>query len=140
VVFHGRLSADELAPLVRHSRALLVPSRWYENQPMTILEAFAASTPVVVTDMGGMPELVEPGVHGLVVPADDDARLAEALAHLDSNPDEAVTMGIAGRRRLEQDFAAAAHLSRLEGVYDKASTRVGRSAKSLVAQRSETSP
>lgn len=139
VVFHGRLSADELAPLVRHTRALLVPSRWYENQPMTILEAFAASTPVVVTDMGGMPELVEPGVHGLVVPADDDALLAGALARLDSNPEEAVAMGVAGRRRLEQDFAAAAHLSRLEVVYDKASTRAGRSTKPPVAQRSETS-
>ena len=106
---------------------------------MTILEAFAASTPVVVTDMGGMPELVEPGVHGLVVPADDDALLAGALARLDANPEEAVTMGVAGRRRLEQDFAAAAHLSRLDVVYDKASTRAGRSAKPPVAQRSETS-
>lgn len=139
VVFHGRLSADELAPLVQHSRALLVPSRWYENQPMTILEAFAASTPVVVTDMGGMPELVEPGVHGLVVPADDDALLAGALARLDANPEEAVTMGVAGRRRLEEDFAAAAHLSRLDVVYDKASTRAGRPAKPSVSQRSETS-
>ena len=133
-------SADELAAAgAAQPRTAVVPSRWYENQPMAILEAFAASTPVVVTDMGGMPELVEPGVDGLVVPADDDARLAGALAHLDSSPEEAVTMGIAGRRRLEQDFAAAAHLSRLDVVYDKASTRAGRTAKSLVAQRSESS-
>jgi hypothetical protein len=48
-------------------------------------------------------------------------------------------MGVAGRRRLEQDFAADAHLSRLEAVYDKASTRAGRSTKPPVAQRSETS-
>jgi glycosyltransferase involved in cell wall biosynthesis len=139
VVFHGRLSAEELGPLVRRSRALLVPSRWYENQPMTVLEAFAAATPVVVTDMGGMPELVEPGVHGLVVPADDDALLAAALDRLDADPDEAVAMGAAGRRRLERDFAPSAHLARLEAVYEKASIRAGRSARRLVAQRSGAS-
>ncbi|HET9632758.1 MAG TPA: glycosyltransferase [Terrabacter sp.] len=139
VVFHGRLSASELGTLVRRSRALLVPSRWYENQPMTILEAFAASTPVVVTDLGGMPELVEPGVHGLVVPADDDARLAEALARLEADPDHALAMGMAGRRRLEQDFSAEAHLSRLDSVYERAAARRGRPAPPSVGARSGTS-
>lgn len=136
VIFHGRLSADELAPLVRGSRALLVPSRWYENQPMTILESFAAATPVVVTAMGGMPELVDPGVHGLVVPADDDALLAEALARLDSDPDEALAMGLAGRRRLEQEFGAEVHLSRLDVIYDNAGIRARRSRRRPAAQRS----
>ncbi|WP_374968281.1 glycosyltransferase [Terrabacter sp. BE26] len=136
VVFHGRLGADELAALVRRSRALLVPSRWYENQPMTVLEAFAASTPVVVTDLGGMPELVDPGVEGLVVRANDERLLARALARLEADPDEAVAMGMAGRRRLEQDFAAPAHLTRLGAVYEQARTTAARSAKHPVLQRS----
>ena len=81
VTFHGRLSGSDVAALVHGSLAMAVPSRWFENQPMTILEAFAASVPPIVTALGGMPELVEDGVQGLVVPHDDPAALAEAIGY-----------------------------------------------------------
>lgn len=117
VRFHGRLSADVLSELVAGSLAMVVPSRWYENQPMTILEAFAVGVPAVVTDLGGMPELVTPGVHGLVVPPNDPAALAAAIGTLHADPAAARAMGLAGRRRLESEFGAEAHLARLDSVY-----------------------
>ncbi len=120
VKFYGRLSADALAVLVSGSLATVVPSRWYENQPMTILEAFAVGVPAIVTDLGGMPDLVTPGVHGLVVPPNDAAALAAAITQLHDDPVAARAMGLAGRRRLETQFDSSTHLAALEEVYASA--------------------
>ena len=59
---------------------VVVPSRWYENQPMVVLEALARGVPVVGSALGGMPELIEPGATGDLVPANDPHALAAALA------------------------------------------------------------
>lgn len=120
VRFHGRLDAAALADLLRASRALVLPARWYENQPMIILEAYAVGTPVLVTDLGGLPELVRDGEQGLVVPANDPVALAAAMDRLDSDPDAALAMGRAGRARLEAEFGADVHLQRLAAVYETA--------------------
>lgn len=117
VRFHGRLDKQALRPLVAGALATVVPSRWYENQPMTILESYALEVPVVVTAMGGMPELVDAGSDGLVVPHDDPAALAAALSKLAADPDLATTMGSKGRARLAAEFAPDLHLRRLEQVY-----------------------
>ena len=117
VVFHGRLDKAALQSLVASCMASVVPSRWHENQPLTILESYAALVPAVVTDLGGMPELVRDGVDGLVVPADDPVALAAALENLRSNPSLAAEMGRAGRERLAREFDADLHLHRLEAVY-----------------------
>ena len=111
------LFAPALRPLVAGALATVVPSRWYENQPMTILESYALEVPAVVTAMGGMPELVEAGTDGLVVPHDDPAALAAALAELADDPHLAMTMGAKGRARLAAEFAPDLHLQRLERVY-----------------------
>lgn len=120
VHFHGRLAKPELGELVRASLATVVPSRWNENQPMTILESFGAGVPVVVTRLGGMPELVTDGRDGLVVPHEDPAALADALSRLQADPAAAHRMGLAGRDRVQQDFGVEQHLDRLEGVYAEA--------------------
>src|SRR5205085_169093 len=58
VRFLGRLDADALASVIEDAVAVALPSRWYENQPMVVLEAFGRGVPVVATDLGGTPELV----------------------------------------------------------------------------------
>ena len=68
------------------------------------IEAQAMALPVVCTDAGGLPENVESGVTGLVVPRRDPGALADALAGLAADPDRRVTMGRAGRVRAEQRF------------------------------------
>src|SRR5205823_5487681 len=77
--FLGRLDSDAIDALISESVAVVVPSRWYENQPMTVLEAFARGTPVIATSIGGTPELVRQGTDGFLVPPDDPAALARAL-------------------------------------------------------------
>jgi glycosyltransferase involved in cell wall biosynthesis len=117
VTFHGRLDKDELRRLVASSVATVVPSRWHENQPMTILESYAVGVPVVVTHLGGMPELVNDGVDGCVVPPDDPRALAAALTGLLEQPAVAAEMGRRGLERLRRDFDPALHLARLDAVY-----------------------
>ncbi|MFB6392955.1 glycosyltransferase [Polymorphospora lycopeni] len=117
VRFHGRLDKARLHELVRAAGVVAVPSRWHENQPLSVLEAFACGVPVVGTDLGGLPELVEPGVDGEIVPADDPAALAAALTSVLADPDRALAMGRAGRQRIERDFPPAAHLRRLREIY-----------------------
>jgi glycosyltransferase involved in cell wall biosynthesis len=117
VRFHGRLDRDALHELVREGAALAVPSRWYENQPMTVLEAFACGVPVLATSLGGLPELVEPGVDGMVVPPNDPRALADAIGSVLTDPAAALAMGVAARRKVADKFTPERHLARLDDVY-----------------------
>ncbi len=65
---------------------LVVPSQWYENRPLVILEALAAGVPVLCTDLGGMRELVQEGVQGHRFPFGDAQRLRDLLAELLGEP------------------------------------------------------
>lgn len=117
ITFHGRLPRDELQALMRGSVASVVPSRWHENQPMTILESLGAGVPVIATALGGMPELVRDGIEGWVVPHDDPAALARTLTAVAADPVTAHAMGLAARERMLREFSSSAHLARLEEVY-----------------------
>ena len=98
--------------------ATVVPSRWYENQPMTILESYAAAVPAVVTSLGGSPELVEDGGDGIVVPPDDAPALAAAMSRLAADPAGARAMGRAGQARLLDRHSPERHLAALDELYD----------------------
>lgn len=117
VRFAGRLPSGELHDLMRSSAIVVAPSRWYENQPMVVLEAFGCARPVVASDLGGMPELVEHGVSGLLVEHDDAAALAKALIELATDPVRAHEMGVAAHRSAVDRFAIDRHLERLDQAY-----------------------
>jgi len=79
---HGRLEGDAVLELHARTDLLVVPSLWFENQPLVILEALWARTALAVSDLGGMAELVREGETGLRFPAGDAAALAARLAEL----------------------------------------------------------
>ena len=114
VTFHGRLPKDELHDLLRRSAVAVVPSTWYENQPMAVLEALAVGLPVIGSDLGGIPELIDPGHDGLLVPPGDDKALATAMGELLADPARAFAMGQNGRRKIEAEFPPSLHLERCE--------------------------
>lgn len=121
VRFLGRLTRAEVSELITGSRATLVPSRWHENQPMAILESFAARVPVIATSLGGMPELVENGKQGLVVPPNDPGALAGAMDTLAADPDLAERLGAAARARVVTNHDARTHLDLVSQAYERAS-------------------
>lgn len=84
----GPLKREEVPAAFREIDLLVVPSTWYENMPLTLLEARATRTPVLATDLGGMRELVEDGVHGWRFPTGDSAALADHLERLLLHPEE----------------------------------------------------
>ena len=119
VHFHGRLPTGELHELVRSACVSVIPSRWYENQPLAVLESFACAVPVVGTDLGGIPELIDPGIDGDLVPANDPDALAEALAPFLEAPEAAFEKGRAGRVKVEERFSPEVHLQRLTELYSE---------------------
>jgi 2-deoxystreptamine N-acetyl-D-glucosaminyltransferase/2-deoxystreptamine glucosyltransferase len=76
----------------------------------------AGGTPVVASDVGGIPEIVQHGVSGLLVPPGDAVALREALAELIADPGRRRAMGEAARRR-SHDFAASTIVPSLENLY-----------------------
>jgi glycosyltransferase involved in cell wall biosynthesis len=75
-----------------------------EAASLTLLEALASSVPVVVTDVGGNPEIVRNGVDGLLAPRGDAPAIAKALRTLLDDPERATAMGAAGRARVEEHY------------------------------------
>ncbi|MGL5911606.1 MAG: glycosyltransferase family 4 protein, partial [Phycicoccus sp.] len=126
VRFHGRMTTRDLHRLVASCVATVVPSRWHENQPLSVLESFALAVPVVSTDLGGLPELVTDAVTGRLVPADDPEALGSALAAMVADPESAHRMGRSARDLVAAEFSAASHLAGLDRVYrDAARARTG---------------
>jgi glycosyltransferase involved in cell wall biosynthesis len=103
VRFLGKAGAAEVHRLLRGAAALVVPSI-YEGMPLVVLEAMDASVPVVASRVAGIPEVVDDGRTGWLVPPEDPPGLAAVLAAALDDPDEARRRGAAGRLRLDQRF------------------------------------
>ncbi|MBE0416983.1 MAG: glycosyltransferase [Coriobacteriia bacterium] len=116
----GWLCEDDARRVLAGSRAAVVPSLWYENAPMSVLEAMSLGVPVVASKVGGIPEQVRDGVDGLLVPAGDVRALTAALSALKEDPERARVMGIAARERTRRDFSMSRHIERLLEVYGEA--------------------
>jgi glycosyltransferase involved in cell wall biosynthesis len=99
----GPRSAEEVPKILAESAIFCLPSH-AEGLPVSILEAMAASLPVVATRIAGIPELVEHGTSGLLVEPHDPGGLAAALTRLLRDPKRCVKMGSEGRARVEQCF------------------------------------
>jgi glycosyltransferase involved in cell wall biosynthesis len=96
-----------------------MPSR-SEGLPLALIEAMFAARPVVASAVGGIPDVVTSGEHGLLVPPDDVPRLAGALATLLGSPAERRDLAAAARRRAEQDFGVERMAERYERLYGTA--------------------
>ncbi len=88
-----------------------------EGSPISLIEAMAAGRPVVATRVGGVPDLVEDGVTGCLVPPGDANALAEAMVGLLTDPDRRQAMGQAGRKRVIPAFSAERLLDDIDHLY-----------------------
>ncbi len=129
-----RLCADlDIAPLVRFAgfrddmaacvQAIDIgaqPSVDCDTSSFSLKEQMAAEKPVVASDYGGLTEIVDDGVEGIVVPAGTVEPLADALERLLGDPELRAHMGVAGRRRVLRDFTVHAFASRTVEAYRRA--------------------
>jgi glycosyltransferase involved in cell wall biosynthesis len=123
VEYLGRLSRENVLQQMCRSRAAVLPSRWDENNPMSILEARTLGIPVIVSDLGGLPEMVTDGVDGRVIRAGDIAGLRNAVSDMATDRSKAEAFGRAGYDRFQRDNTADTHYEALMGAYDAARAR-----------------
>jgi glycosyltransferase involved in cell wall biosynthesis len=95
---------------------VFVMGSFAEGVPVVLMEAMAAGVPVVATQVAGIPELVEPGVHGLLVPPGDGASLAAAIAALVADPARRAEMGANGRAKVAAEFNIRREADRLGAI------------------------
>jgi glycosyltransferase involved in cell wall biosynthesis len=119
VRFHGHMARADLQDLIRSAAVSVVPSRWHENQPLAVLESFALGVPVLGTDLGGLPEMVDDET-GWVVPANDDEAMSAALVRALSDPWGTHQRGVNARERVEERHAPSTHLAAIEAIYEEA--------------------
>ena len=123
VIFEGYKSGDELRDLFRGAAFVVFPSEWYENAPMTVLEAFAYGKPVIGSDIGGIPEMIINGETGFLFSPGDHQDLREKIQYLLSNPSLIETLGRKARKRVEEEYNADLHYKRLMEIYNNASDK-----------------
>jgi glycosyltransferase involved in cell wall biosynthesis len=103
VDFVGYKSQSEVAQMLQTQDMLVLPS-FAEGVPVVLMEAMASSLPVVTTQIAGVPELVQDGVSGRLVPPGDADALREAMQQVLSNTAQAEQMGYAGRAKVVNEF------------------------------------
>ncbi len=119
VTFTGYQSGAALHDLVRSSRAVVLPSEWYENAPISILEAYALGRPVIGSNIGGIPELIRPGETGAVFESGNSDALASVLEDFSIMTDsKVIAMGHCGREWVEREFSAQRYRDRMLALYD----------------------
>lgn len=119
VEFRGSLAASDVPAVIARARALMIPSRWYEAAPRTIIEAYAAGVPVLATNIGALPETVEDGVTGYLVPPEDAAAWADVVERL-TDDRESERLGEGAQRRWLRLHSPERGLEGLESAYREA--------------------
>lgn len=122
VTHHGARPRAEVHAALARAGVVVVPSRWPENQPYAVVEAQGLARPVVATAVGGVPELIDDGVDGRIVPPGDADTLIAAVDTLLADPAGRTAMGERARARVlathapDPWFARMATLLRLPGA------------------------
>lgn len=121
VELRGFVPNSAARALMGQSKALILPTQWYEGFPMTIVEAFSAATPVICSDLGNAGSLISDGVTGFKFPADSAEQLAQTLNRLQHA--ESVSEG--ALKTYQENFTAEANYRRLMAIYSKAMQKSG---------------
>lgn len=112
----GYIDQDRKNQLLKEASIFILPS-YYECLPMSVLEAMAAGLPIIATPVGGIPEVVENGSNGYLVPIGDIQSLADKIADLVVNYELRTTMGRRSRWIAERDFDAKSYVDKLVSLY-----------------------
>lgn len=113
----GAMSSPDVLARMRHARALVMPSLWYETFGLVIVEAFASGLPVIASRLGSMAALVRDGETGLLFNPGDAADLANKLQWALDHPAALATMGINARAEYEARYTPERNYDQLIAIY-----------------------
>lgn len=94
IIFHGFVNEDEIDRLYQLANIVVVPSIWYDNSPTVIYESLSHGTPVIGSNIGGIPELIEPGKNGFLFNPGDIDELTKIITNLILNPSQLQKMSL----------------------------------------------
>jgi len=119
VKFLGFLNGDKLYSAIRASKCVVLPSEWYENAPISLMEAYALGKPVIGANIGGIQELINDGITGIGFESGSEESLANAITHIDEQSSSQIEgMGKAGRKWIESEFTSTLFRKRLIDLYN----------------------
>jgi len=116
--FLGFQSGQILSRWIAEALFSVVPSRWYDNAPISIYESFLHGTPVIASRIGGIPEQVKEGVTGLLFEPDSCNDLKQKMDWMLSNKDQLVQMGIAGQDYVKRELSIKNHMDSLINLFE----------------------
>ncbi len=105
--------------IVGKSICSVCPSEWYENNPISVLESFALGKPVIGAEIGGIPELVEDGITGLLFSAGNSNELTQKIEYCLHHKDDIRDMGREARKRIEERYNPGVHYGRILELYSE---------------------
>ncbi|MCF6153468.1 MAG: glycosyltransferase family 1 protein [Candidatus Kuenenia stuttgartiensis] len=121
--FLGYRKGNELFHEIKKSNAVVLPSEWCENNPISVLEAFALGKPVIGSRIGGIPELVRDGETGLTFESGDIKDLSQKISTLLNNDSLIARMGENARNLVRDEFNPERYCQRLMDVYQLAGNK-----------------
>ncbi|MFC1603518.1 glycosyltransferase family 4 protein [Planctomycetota bacterium] len=116
----GHLSGEELDAFYNQSRIIVLSSICYEGFPTVLIEAMLHGKPVICSRIGGLSEIVEDGVTGLLFEPGNSQELTEKIRYLWDRPDLCRQMGQAGREIALREYSTEKYYKRLTAVYEQA--------------------
>lgn len=116
----GYMRGEALFQEVAKSMAAVLPSEWYENNPMSVIEAFAMGIPVIAARIGGIPELIKENETGLTFEPGNALDLSAKIEYLLNNPDKAAKIGRNARTFVEQELNPEKYYHGLMKIYKRA--------------------
>ena len=119
IEFLGFCTGDKLWSLIREARAIVLPSQWYENAPISMLEAYASGKPVIGARIGGIPEMLKDGETGYLFESGNKTDLVEKLKMIKNMPDNEISeMGRTARDYVSSTFTSERYLSDMLALYE----------------------
>lgn len=120
IEFLGFKKGEELWKLVKDASFVIVPSEWYENNPLSIIESYAFGKPVIGSEIGGIPEILENNKTGYLFDYGNVTKLKEILLHADSiSQDEYALLSKNARNFAEANFNPLKHYKKLISIYNE---------------------
>ncbi len=123
VKFLGFLKGENLFAEIKKADVVIIPSEWYENYPVSVMEAFALGSPVIGARIGGIPEMVKDNETGLTFKSGNALELSEQIEYAINNPDETIVWGQKARKFIEQEVNPEKHYQKLMTIYDLAMSK-----------------
>jgi glycosyltransferase involved in cell wall biosynthesis len=123
ITYRGRLEREGIIEALAGARSLVFPSIWYENFPVTIVEAFAQGVPVVGSRLGAVADLIEDGRTGLLFEPASVKSFAMTLSRLWQAPELGSTLGRAARKEYLDKYSGERNYDELLALYERALAR-----------------